>query len=93
MKLLEALAARIETLFQTTKCHLKLRNILMKRKSVEDHLGINYCNSFIMGAGRRHQGQLDPVIRRYLMTRLAGSDTLPLNIITKRLCKASYLLA
>lgn len=37
----------------------------MKRKGVEYHLCINYCNSFFMGAGRRHQGQLDPVIRRY----------------------------
>lgn len=65
MELLEASSSQNRDFISDNECHLKLRNILMERKGAEHHLCINYCNSLFMGSGRRHQGQLDPVGRRY----------------------------
>ena len=65
MKPVEASSSQSRDFTSDNECHLKLRNILIKRKGVEHHLYINYCSSFFTGAGRRHQGQLEPAIRRY----------------------------
>lgn len=47
MKLLEASSRQNKDFILDNKCHLKLRNILMKRKGFEHLLHINYCSLFI----------------------------------------------